>query len=97
MTGAPVWVARADRYDQELCDRAVEALFAGLDCTREIGPGVKILLKPNLLARAAPGQAVTTHPAVVRAVIRACKKRGAAARDITVADSAGGIYNPAQM
>lgn len=97
MTGAPVWVQRADRYDPALCESAVESLFAALDCTREIGPETKILLKPNLLAKAAPDQAVTTHPEIVRAVIRACKRRGAQCQNITVADSAGGIYNPGQM
>lgn len=97
MTGAPVWVQRADRYDPALCESAVEALFDALDCTREIGPETKILLKPNLLAKAAPDQAVTTHPEIVRAVIRACKRRGAQCQNITVADSAGGIYNPGQM
>ena len=97
MTGAPVWVQRADRYDPALCEAAVESLFASLDCTWEIGPETKILLKPNLLAKAAPDQAVTTHPEIVRAVIRACKRRGALCENITVADSAGGIYNPGQM
>ena len=86
MTGAPVWVQRADRYDPALCEAAVESLFASLDCTREIGPETKILLKPNLLAKAAPDQAVTTHPEIVRAVIRACKRRGALCENITVAD-----------
>ena len=92
-----VFVQRADRYDPEVCGPAVEALFAALPCTAEIGPETKILLKPNLLTRAVPEQAVTTHPEILRAVIRACKRRGAKPENITVADSAGGVYTPAVM
>lgn len=95
--GSPVYVARADRYDPALCDAAVERLFDALPCTREIGPDTKLLLKPNLLAKAAPEKAVTTHPEIVRAALRACKRRGARCENIVVADSAGGVYLPAQM
>ena len=93
----PVYVKRVDTYATDACSEAVEAIFAALPCTKQIGPDTKILLKPDLLARRAPEMAITTHPEIVRAVIRACKNRGAAARNITVADSAGGVYNPAQM
>ena len=92
-----VVLAVAECYDQPLCDAAVERIFAALPAAGRIGPDTRILLKPNLLARHAPEAAVTTHPAVVRAVIRACKARGAKAAHILVADSAGGVYNPAQM
>lgn len=95
--GKPVYLCRAACYDPLLCDAAVEQLFAALPCTREIGPETKILLKPNLVAKAAPDKAVTTHPEIVRAVLRACKRRGARCENILVADSAGGVYNPAQM
>ncbi|MCL2123502.1 MAG: DUF362 domain-containing protein [Desulfovibrionaceae bacterium] len=48
------------------CREAVDSAF-------ELFPlrlaGKKILIKPNVLRRAAPEEAVTTHPAVVRAVI----------------------------
>lgn len=39
--------------------------------------GQSVLIKPNLLTDAKPGEAVTTHPEVVRAVIRAVKGVGA--------------------
>lgn len=92
-----VVLRRVPSYEQSACDTAVEALFAALPAAQRIGPETKILLKPNLLSKHAPEAAVTTHPAVVRAVIRACKARGAEAEHITLADSAGGVYNPAQM
>ncbi len=36
-----------------------------------IKPGMKVLLKPNLLTAAEPGKAVTTHPVLIRAVAEA--------------------------
>lgn len=92
-----VFCAPAADYTQAAVDAAVEKLFAALPAAGRIGPETNILLKPNLLAKHAPDAAVTTHPAVVRAVIRACRARGAQPAHITVADSAGGLYNPAQM
>ena len=88
---------RRAAYDAVVCDAAVEALFAAVPAAARIGAQTKILLKPNLLAKHAPEAAVTTHPAVVGAVIRACKARGAKAENITLADSSGGVYTPGQM
>jgi len=42
-----------------------------------IKSGEKILVKPNLLSASSPDAAVTTHPSVVRAVIRVLKEAGA--------------------
>ena len=40
-------------------------------------PGEKILLKPNILVGSAPGNCVTTHPAVVKAMGVLCQESGA--------------------
>ena len=52
---------------------AYAACRAAVDSAFELFPlrltGKKILIKPNVLRRAAPEEAVTTHPAVVRAVV----------------------------
>ncbi len=40
--------------------------------------GKTVLLKPNILKGASPDQAVTTHPAILRAAIRYAKSKGAA-------------------
>ena len=90
-----VLARRVPSYDPALLDEAVEAIFAALPAAKRIGPDTKVLLKPNLLAKHAPEKAVTTHPEVVAAVIRAVKRRGA--KSITVADSAGGPATPALM
>ena len=86
-----VYFAAAANYDQQTVDAAVERLFCQLPAAQALGDK-RVLLKPNLLAKHTPERAVTTHPAMVRAVIRAVRRRGAAS--ITVADSPGGVYNP---
>ena len=52
-----------------------------------INPSMKILIKPNLLAPKKPEKAVTTHPAVLRAVIQWLKQFNP--KRIIVADSSG--------
>ena len=51
-----------------------------------VKPGERVLIKPNLLKAKSPEAAVTTHPEVVRAVIRLVKEAGGAAM---VGDSPG--------
>jgi len=65
--------------------RALEAIHAESLILRE---GMRILLKPNLLSAKPPERAVTTHPAVVRAVIHWIKQFNPS--KIYVADSSGG-------
>ena len=57
-------------------------------------PGETLLLKANLLAAAAPDQALSTHPAVVAAAAKLCAAQGAKA---VIADSPGGPYLEAGM
>jgi len=52
-----------------------------------VSPGQRVLLKMNLLSRALPERAVTTHPEVVRALIREVRACGGIP---TVGDSPGG-------
>ena len=47
-------------------------------------PNQKILIKPNLLTAKSKGEAVTTHPEIIRAVILIAKKAGS---EVYVADS----------
>ncbi len=83
-------------YRRDEVDAAVEQLFRL--CAPPIdakGGRAKVLLKVNMLMRAKPDEAVTTHPAVVAAVIRALKSRGFS--DITVADSPSGPASEARL
>jgi len=55
--------------------------------SRIIRPGATVLIKPNLLKPALPEQAVSPHPAVVRAVAELCLEAGAGR--IMIGDSPG--------
>lgn len=82
-----VSVIRCEGYERERVRRAVAeavAPFGGFGAL--VGPGEKVLVKPNLLIAAAPERAVTTHPEVVRAVIEGCQAAGA---EVWVGDSPG--------
>lgn len=64
-------------YDEEQVYQAVTqgiALLGGLGMC--VSPEEKILLKPNMLGKAPPQRAVTTHPAVFKAVARLLQENG---------------------
>lgn len=71
--------------------RVFEAVKRAIDLVGGISefvkPGMKVLLKPNLLSARFPADGVDTHPEVVRAVVRLVK--GAGARPV-IGDSPGG-------
>ncbi len=90
-------IVEAESYQTDIVCKKIIELFDKMSITKTINEHTKILLKPNLLAKHPPEHAVTTHPEVLRGVIRACIQKGASKDHILVADSAGGIYNPKQM
>ncbi len=73
-----VILVRCTTYDREEIQSAVRRVFslAG-GVGRYIRPGMRVLVKPNLLAAEAPERGVTTHPEVVRAVLRELLQAGA--------------------
>jgi len=84
---AVVALVRCDSYDAADVEPAVRRgieLLGGID--RFVSPGESILLKPNLLVPRDPARAVTTHPAVFRAVARRFIDAAAA---VTYGDSPG--------
>lgn len=82
-------------YTAALLQEAVDFHFAALGVEKDLRPGMKVLLKPNLLAARKPEQVVTTHPALIQAVADWLRDRGI--EDITLADSPGGPYNEARL
>lgn len=59
-----------------------------------VKPGDRVTIKPNYVAKRKPGDAATTHPAFLNAVIRAVEAEGGI---VTVAESPGGAYNAALL
>lgn len=83
-----VSISRCDTYDPEVVFRALEnALLPLGGMSAFVSPGARVLLKINLLSKAAPERAVTTHPEVVRALIRSVRSAGGVP---VVGDSPGG-------
>jgi uncharacterized protein (DUF362 family)/Pyruvate/2-oxoacid:ferredoxin oxidoreductase delta subunit len=79
-------------YDRQGVSEAVRtavSLIGGIGAF--VKPGMKVLLKPNLLSPHPPEDAVTTHPEVLRSVARLAKEAGGS---VCVGDSPGGYgYN----
>ena len=70
-------------YDNAAMSAAVAAAFAAFP--RELA-GKQVLVKPNILGGHPPEKAVTTHPALVAAVVDHLKKSGA---EVLVGDNPG--------
>lgn len=83
-----VFFRAVSAYDDPTLVMIVDQLLANCGIDDLVGPGKRVLLKVNLLMRSAPQKAVTTHPAVVSAVIAALQARGVT--DIVIADSPAG-------
>ena len=83
-----VSIVRCENYDRSAVREAVKR---AVDLVGGIGafvkPGMKVLLKPNLLSPHAPEDAVTTHPEVIRAVAQLAKEAGGI---VSLGDAPGG-------
>lgn len=89
-----VAVARCPDYSHGV-QQAVEKLLDDLGGLKQfVRPNQSVLIKPNMLTDASPEQAITTHPEVVRALIRLIKKEGAKP---TVADSPTSVLEIEQV
>lgn len=82
-----VVIARCNQYlDDQVRQALIEVLkpLGGIEAF--VKPGQKVLLKPNLLAGVPPAEAVTTHPALVRAAVELVLEAGGKA---CIGDSPG--------
>lgn len=82
-------------YEQAAVRAAVHealALLGGMEAF--VRPGMRVVIKANLLMRRAPERATTTHPQVVRAL---CEEVAATGATPVIADSPGGPFTPAAL
>jgi len=81
------------KYCPEYSDNLKDIMQQGLaeigGMERFVSPGQRVFLKVNLLMKKAPEEAVTTHPAVVEAVVRLVQEAGGIP---IIGDSPGGVY-----
>jgi uncharacterized protein (DUF362 family)/Pyruvate/2-oxoacid:ferredoxin oxidoreductase delta subunit len=83
-----VAVLKCKSYDNQLLTekiRQILNLIGGLD--QFIKPGMRVLLKPNMISAKAPERAITTHPELVAVVAREVRNLGATP---VIGDSPGG-------
>ena len=82
-----VSIAQCESYDLEEVRKRLSLMLNPLGGMRSyIKKGEKVLLKPNLLKASSPEKAVTTHPAVMEAVVLEVQKAGGVAH---IGDSPG--------
>lgn len=86
-----VSILRCARYDVDRLEQLMERHFESLGGVRQyIKPGMRVLLKVNLLMARKPEEFTTTHPAFVEALGRVIRRAGG---EIVIADSPGGLYS----
>lgn len=90
-----VSVCQVADYQQELLDAAVERHFTHVHAEELIRPGMRVLIKPNLVRGCRPETAVTTRAELLLAVCKKLKTMGVS--QIVIADSPGGVYTPARL
>jgi uncharacterized protein (DUF362 family)/Pyruvate/2-oxoacid:ferredoxin oxidoreductase delta subunit len=89
-----VALVAANDYHPAAVEQALARLMHELGgMSTFVQPGQRVLIKPNMLAGKAPDKAVTTHPEVVRAVIRMAQAAGGI---VSVGDSPG-IGSPMEV
>ncbi|MBE6589975.1 MAG: DUF362 domain-containing protein [Ruminococcaceae bacterium] len=87
-----VSVVPCDSYEETCVRTALEKLLAPLGGLDWVSVGMKIAIKANLVSMMKPDAAATTHPALLCALVRMLKARGA---EVVIGDSPGGLYTSA--
>lgn len=84
-----------NEYKEELIYPAICKAMTALSIENDLKPELKVVIKPNLIMAKSPDLPVTTHPLVIKCVVRWLKEHGI--NGITLAESSGGLYNAEYM
>lgn len=84
-----------NEYQEDLIYPAICKAMAALSIEKDMRPDLKVVIKPNLIMAKKPDLPVTTHPLVIKCVARWLRDHGI--KDITLAESSGGLYNAEYM
>lgn len=90
MENYDVAVVRCKTYDVEAVKPALEEAVNAVNGLDFVMPGMKIIIKPNLVSFKKLDAAATTHPALLEALVEMLLARGA---DVTIGDSPGGPHS----
>lgn len=83
-------IVKCGDYEFENVKKAVYEALDGIEAIRlKITDGARVLVKTNLLMRKSPEDAVTTHPAVVEAIVRYLQELDC---KVIIGDSPGGPF-----
>lgn len=85
-----VSIVKCENYDQEKVFAALEEVLAPIGGVDWVHEGMTVAIKANLVTFFHPDRAATTHPALLCALVKMLKNRGAR---VIVGDSPGGLYN----
>lgn len=83
-------IVKCEDYSEANVKKAFDELIpliGGLDWVK---PGIKIVIKANLVTFLKPEAAATTHPSLLCELVKRLVEKGA---EVVVGDSPGGIYN----
>ena len=92
MNNYEVSIVPCKNYASESVENALSELLTAINGLEWVEDGMTVAIKANLVTFAKPEEAITTHPALICALIRMLKERGA---EVIVGDSPGGLYNAA--
>lgn len=85
---AEVSIIGCSSYEQNEVRGALQEALAALGGIESfVKPGMRVLLKPNLLSPSPPEKAITTHPVLVKTVAEMVKEAGG---EVWIGDSPGG-------
>lgn len=90
MENYDVAVVRCKTYNVEAVKPALEEAVNAVNGLDFVMPGMKIIIKPNLVSFKKPDAAATTHPALLEALVEMLLARGA---DVTIGDSPSGPHS----
>lgn len=87
-------LVRCENYQADTVHRAFEQALSLHDVFSFVRPGMKIVVKPNLLMKKDPKDACTTHPTILSEVVKRLIDLGA---QVVVGDSPGGLFTPSRL
>ncbi len=88
----PVSSVRLTDYSADTARAALERLLEPLGFLDTVKPGMRIIIKANLVSAMKPSAAATTHPVLLGALCDMLTERGAT---VVIGDSPGGLYTAA--
>ena len=90
MNHCDVALAACSSYEDSAVQAALCSVLDEIDGLDFVRPGMMIAVKVNLVTAMKPDNAATVHPAVVCALVKLLRERGAS---VVIGDSPGGIYS----